>query len=712
MGGSEQAPSAKVRARAAELTEELHAANRAYYLEGGSPISDAQYDAWFRELLALERDYPVLRGPDSPTQRVGAPLPEGTSFAKVAHAVPMLSIESLFEAEQVRDFEGKIRRFLNVPEDELLAFSVEPKFDGVSAALIYEDGELVRGLTRGDGQVGEDILANLRTVRNIPLRLKGDPGDLPSLLEVRGEVLIARDRFEEFNQRRAEEGLPLLANARNATSGALRRNDPAEVARYPLEFYSYSAPRVEGGSVQPETQSALFEALTAWGLPMSGYQEVAQGIEACLQYHARIEAARDEIPFEMDGIVAKLDRFDLRQRLGRTARATRWQYAHKFAPREEISTLLAIEVQVGAKGRLTPRAHVAPVNVGGVVVRHTTLHNEDNVQKLNLHPGDRVFLKRAGDVIPQITGVAQAAQGSAPDDWEERRPESLLDAEGSLRPGVIAEYGQAFAMPDECPACGTPVVRSGKYVTCPNVRGCLPQRMGRTIHFAARAGIEIESIGEKGVAQLFEAGLISDPADLFTLQEEDLLQLDRWGEKSAQNLVRELEQRKSIPFGKFLASLAIPGLGETVGDLLAGHFASWDDLVQADAETLEHIDGLGPKTTAQVLAWFADEQNLEMVERMWAAGVKLVYPSAQDSGALQDKRVVFTGTLEHTTRAEAKKLVEEAGGKVSSSVSSKTHVLVQGGKPGSKAKKAEELGLEVWDEATFRARLGLPPVDA
>ena len=700
--------SAADKRKAAKLAAQLSEANHAYYVEGASSVSDAQYDAWFRELLALERAHPELRGPDSPTQRVGAPLPEGSSFEKVPHAVPMLSIESLFEAEQVLDFEGKIRRFLGVEEGEILEFSVEPKFDGVSAALIYEKGRLVRGLTRGDGEVGEDIFANLRTVRNIPLQLAGDAKDWPDLLEVRGEVLIARDRFEEFNERRVAEGLPRLANARNATSGALRRNDPAEVARYPLEFHTYSAPRMEGGALRSETQSALFEILQGWGLPISGYQEVAKGIDACLAYHARIEAARDEIPFEMDGIVAKLDRFDLRQRLGRTARATRWQYAHKFAPREEISTLLAIEVQVGAKGRLTPRAHVAPVHVGGVVVRHTTLHNEDNVQSLGLHPGDRVFLKRAGDVIPQITGVAELAKGKPPKEWLEQRPESLLADDGELRPGVIAGYGEAFAMPERCPACGTPVVRSGKYVTCPNVRGCLPQRMGRTIHFAARAGIEIESIGEKGIAQLFEAGLIEDPAGLFLLREEDLLQLERWGEKSARNLVRELEGSKQIPFGKFLASLAIPGLGETVGDLLAGHFATWDELVASDADTLEHIDGLGPKTTAQLLAWFGDEHNLAMVERFWKAGVTLVYPDSQAGGSLQGKRVVFTGTLQHTTRAEAKKLVEDAGGKVSSSVSSKTHVLVQGGKPGSKAKKAEELGLEVWDEPTFRARLGLP----
>jgi len=691
-----------------ELVLQVEAANRAYYVEGQSPWSDAEYDRMFQDLVAAEREHPEWCTPNSPTQRVGAPLPEGSGFAKVRHVVPMLSIESLFDADQVREFESKMRRFLGLTEEQALEFSVEPKFDGVSLALIYERGALVRALTRGDGEVGEDILANVRTIRNVPLRLPQSAWGIPDLLEVRGEVLIARDRFEAFNQQRVAEGQPRLANARNATSGALRRNDPAEVARYPLEFHSYSAPRMEGLAKAPTTQMELFEALRAWGLPASGYQELAHGIDGCLAYQARLEADRDSVPFEMDGIVAKLNRLDLRERLGNTARATRWQYAHKFVPRSEVSTLLAIEVQVGAKGRLTPRAHVSPVEVGGVVVRHATLHNEDHVLKLGLHPGDRVYLERAGDVIPQITGVAVAAQGSEPEGWSAGLPESLFESEGSLRPGVIARYGEAFSMPTHCPACGAPVVRSGKYVQCPNVHGCLPQRMGRTIHFAARAGIEIDSIGEKAIAQMFQAGLIQGPADLFLLKAEDLLQLDRWGEKSVANLLDQLRSRRQIPFGKFLAALAIPGLGETVGDLLARHFHSFDELAHADLETLQHIDGLGPKTSAQIRAWLEDPRNTEMVQRMFDAGVTLVVPGAVQGGVLAGKRVVFTGTLVQTSRAEAKKLVEEAGGQVSSSVSPKTHILVQGGKPGSKAKKAAELGVEVWDETTFRERLGLP----
>ena len=733
----EKKASSKVDAvvRVAELRDWIHTANAAYYGGKDSGVSDAQYDRWLQELIALETQHPALLTSDSPTQRVGAPLEEGSSFKKVEHAVPMLSIESLFAEEDVRDFEEKIERFLGLDESRELTWSVEPKFDGVSASLTYENGVFVRGITRGNGKVGEDITANLKTIRNLPLRLKAGKYPVPVLLEVRGEVLISTARFEAFNLERVERGQPLLANARNATAGALRRNDPAEVARYPLEFYSYSAPRIQfegqvpsegvpdtdlfGGAVEEskaqgastdiaiESQSELFGALEQWGFPVSGYQEIAQGLDECLAYHDRLEEGRDDIPFEIDGVVCKLDGFAIRERLGRTARSMRWQYAHKFAPRSEVSTLLAIEIQVGTKGRLTPRAHLVPVGVGGVTVRHATLHNEEHVQNLGLHPGDRVFLERAGDVIPQVTGVAALAKGEAPEDWDAGLPESLKGADGKLRKGVVAGFGQDFAMPEKCPACGVSVERSGKYVICPNSLGCIPQRMGRTILFAARAGIEIESIGEKGVEQLFTEGLISSPADLFFLKKEDLMELEGWGEKSAANLVAELAASREIPFGKFLSALAIPGLGGTVGDLLASNFVSLDDLRAADAETLQHIDGLGPVTTGHIVEWFAEPENVALLERMFAGGVTLKHSAKSEGGALAGLRVVFTGTLENITRAEAKKMVEDAGGKVSSSISAKTDLLIQGGKPGSKAKKAEELGVEVLDESQFRARLGL-----
>ncbi len=390
--------------RARDLREQILHHDRLYYIEGRTEVSDAEYDALLRQLKELEAAHPELVTPDSPTQRVGAPLPEGQGFSRVRHEVPMLSIESLVTPEEVREFVAGIQRFLAQPAGEELAWHVEPKFDGVSASLVYEDGRFVRGATRGNGEIGEDITQNLRTVRNLPLALSAEKRALPRRIEVRGEVLIARARFAALNRERERTGQALLANARNATAGALRRNDPAEVARYPLEFHVWAVVRVEGAE-ELATHTELFRALADWGLPDSGHGKLVLGTEACLAYHDEIEARRNEFPFEMDGIFAKLERLDLRARLGATSRATRWQYAHKFAAQEATSLLRAIEAQVGANGRLTPRAYVDPVEVLGVTVRHATLHNADHVASLGLMVGARVFLRRAGDVIPQITGV-------------------------------------------------------------------------------------------------------------------------------------------------------------------------------------------------------------------------------------------------------------------------------------------------------------------
>ena len=470
--------------RAAEPRALLRHHAHLYYVESRVEISDREYDVLYRELESIEREHPELVEEDSPTRRVGAPLPEGQGFEKVEHEVPMLSIDSLMEEDEVREFEERVLRFLNLESGDELEWVVEPKFDGVSASLLYVEGRFVRGVTRGNGQVGEDVTANFRTIRNLPLRLSEAERPAPALLEVRGEVLMRRDAFARLNVEREERGLPVLMNPRNATSGAIRRNDPAEVARYPLELHSWSAPRCEG--VDFSTHSEQFAALRQWGLPDSGYGQRATGLAACLRYHDEIEAKRFEIPFDMDGVVAKLDSFELRERMGRTARAPRWQYAHKFEALEATTTLLAIEVSVGVNGRLTPRAHVEPVEVGGVIVRHTTLHNADHVAALELHPGDQVFVKRAGDVIPQITGVAKPAKGRAPAGWKERLPEGAREAArgegaelGPALPGVIHGWAQEFAMPEACPACGTPPVEEGKYWFCPNGLSCPPQLVGR-----------------------------------------------------------------------------------------------------------------------------------------------------------------------------------------------------------------------------------------
>ncbi|MEE2941294.1 MAG: NAD-dependent DNA ligase LigA [Planctomycetota bacterium] len=707
--------------RAETLRAEIRRHDLLYYNEGRAEISDAEYDALFRELKALEEEHPELAAVDSPTRRVGAPLPEGGSFEKVRHAVPMLSIESLRSEDEARDFAAKVHRFLGLAEDDELVWHVEPKFDGVSAALVYVDGVLSQGLTRGDGTVGEDITANLATIRDVPLRLDVEPA--PPLVEVRGEVLIARERFERFNAWREANGYSILANARNATAGALRRNDPAEVQRYPLEFHAYAVVRAEGVALS-DSHAERLRMLAEWGFSETVEDRTVTGIEGCLAYQAEMESRRDAIPFEMDGVVAKLDDVPLRDRLGANSRATKWQYAHKFAPVEATTVLRAIEIQVGVNGRLTPRAHVDPVEVLGVTVRHATLHNEDYVLTLGAAPGDRVFVKRAGDVIPQITGVAKKAEGEPPAGWDADVPDSLLrpaspedgageaDTDGSapLRAGVVARFGEAFAMPATCPACGTEVVREGKYVRCPNVYGCGPQVVGRTVHMAGRSGFEIDSIGEKMIVQLFQAGHLDSPADLFALRsipDEELVGIERWGQKTVDNLKAELDEKRRATLSKFLRSLSIPEVGGSTARLLAKNFASLEDVKGATVERLVEIDGIGEEVAGRIRSWFDGERNLQLIEALLESGVEIVIEEEGEGGgtAFDGAVVVFTGTLERMSRFEAKAAVEAQGGRVASSVSKKTTFLVVGGKPGSKAKKAEEIGVTVLLEEAFLAQL-------
>ncbi|MDE0891774.1 MAG: NAD-dependent DNA ligase LigA [Planctomycetota bacterium] len=700
----------EARQRAAWLRVEIARHDKRYYNEAKPEVSDKEYDALFRELKELESEHEELITSDSPTQRVGAPLSEGESFNKVEHEVPMLSIDSLFAEEEVREFEERLLRFIGEESGDELEWVAEPKFDGVSASLIYEDGVFVRGITRGDGRVGEDVTQNLRTVRNLPLVLDTSSGDVPAVLEVRGEVLIQLERFHAFNEKRESDGRDRLANPRNAAAGALRRNDPSSVTEYPLEFHTWSAPRF--GATEYATQTAANAALERWGLPFSKYGEVVSGLDACIAYHDRMEEKRDGIPFEIDGVVAKLNDLALRARLGRTARAMRWQFAHKFAAREVSTTLLAIEASVGTNGRLTPRAHVEAVELGGVVVRHTTLHNAEHVASLGVKIGDRVFVHRAGDVIPQVNGVAKAALGKAPKDWREQIPEELIDADGELQAGVTWEWASAYEVPAGCPACGTAPVQEGKYWRCPNTYGCRPQIVGRTAHLAGRSGFEIDRIGPKQIAQLFEHGLIESPGDLFHLDQdmflrERLVNLERWGEKSVVGLFAQLVERRRVDFARFLAALAVPDVGAQTGRLLASHFDSLADLRATCVEELLEVDGIGPEVGASIVDWLASKEGAELLERLLSGGVEIVYPKpSEGGGAFEAKTLVFTGSMEGITRAEAKQQAEAAGGRVASSVSKKTDYLVVGGKPGSKAKKAEELGVRVLLEGEFLKFLG------
>ncbi|MBL8860858.1 MAG: NAD-dependent DNA ligase LigA [Planctomycetes bacterium] len=697
--------------RARELRATIAHHDRLYYVEGRPEISDAEYDRLFRELEELEARHPDLATPDSPTRRVGAPLPEGTGFTVVEHAVPMLSIDSLFTAEEVRDFESSILRFLKL-EDREIAWVVEPKFDGVSAALVYEDGLFVRGVTRGDGERGEDVTANLRTVRDVPLALDTSRRAAPRRLEVRGEVLMRREAFARLNARRAEQGLEAFANPRNTVAGALRRNDPAEVARYPLEFHPWAVPVHEGARFA--TQVELTAALADWGFPDLGLSRRVTGIEAAIAFHDELEARRAEIPFDVDGIVAKLDRLDLRERLGTTSRSTRWQYAHKFAALEATTRLRAIETMVGNGGRLTPRAHVEPVEVGGVTVRHATLHNADYVTALGVRVGDRVFLRRAGDVIPQITAVAQAARGRAPAGWDQGLPVELRDAQGAVRPGVAWRWREEYAMPATCPACATQTLQEGKYWRCPNPE-CPPQRVGRTLILVSGDAFDVDGLGEKQIAQLYEAGFLRSPADVFHLDAQPdaavkLAALERWGDKTVQNLFAELARRRAVTLARFLVALAIPEVGPATAKLLAAHFHTLEAVSAASLDELQHVDGVGPEVAARVRSWFGEDRNARFVERLLAGGVRIAAADATPrGGAFAGQTVVFTGTLESLGRAEAKKLVEDQGGRVGSDVSARTHVLVVGGKPGSKATRAAELGVAVMLEPEFLALVGRVP---
>jgi len=692
--------------RAAKLRAQILRHDRLYYVESRPEVSDAEYDRLFRELKELEERHPELVTPDSPTQRVGAPLPEGQGFEKVRHEVPMLSIDSLFTVEEVREFEEKIRRFLKTPEGTLFAWAVEPKLDGVSIALHYEDGRFVRGVTRGDGEVGEDVTANLRTLRNLPLVLAKAARPVPARLEVRGEILMRREAFQRFNQRRTERGEPVLANPRNATSGAVRRNDPAEVARYPLEFQAWAVARIEGARFATHAES--LRALREWGVPCSDLGRLVRGLDEALAYHDELEAQRFTIPFDVDGIVAKLDDLSLRERLGTTSRSTRWQYAHKFAPVEATSQLRAIEVMVGTFGRLTPRAHVDPVEVGGVTVRHTTLHNADHVAKLGLALGDRVFLERAGDVIPQVMGVARPAEGDEPEDWRASLPEELFEEaeEGQprkTRAGVQWQWRERFRVPERCPACGRETVASGKYWLCPNGLACLPQLVGRTHLLCGRGAFEIERLGEKLIQQLVEHGMIHTPADVFHLEAAKLLELERWGEKSVENLMRELAERRRVPFERYLVALAIPEVGPATARLLTRHFTTIDDLASADEERLLHVEGIGPEMARSITTWFADPASRAMLRRLAEGGVEVLAPerTTGSGGPLAGKTVVFTGTLEKLSRAEAKRLAEDLGAHVASSVSKSTDFVVVGADAGSKRKKAEALGVAILDEGQF-----------
>ncbi|MBD5805371.1 DNA ligase [Azoarcus sp. Aa7] len=664
--------SAQAFERAAELRRELEAHNHAYYVLDAPTIPDAEYDRLFRELEALEREFPELATPDSPTQRVGgAPMPE---LAPVRHAVPMLSIRTETDTTNggVVAFDTRVRNALGLgAADGPVEYLGELKFDGLAINLRYEHGMLVRAATRGDGETGEDVTHNVRTIRQIPLRLSGSP---PALLEVRGEIYMRRDDFQRLNARQEQAGEKLFINPRNTAAGAVRQLDPRIAAKRPLSFYAYGLGEI-GDWALPPTQAELLDAFAAFGLPVCEHRVVAAGVDGLCEFHDRIAALRDSLPYDIDGVVYKVNRFDLQRELGFVTREPRWAVAHKYPAQEEITELLDIEVQVGRTGALTPVARLKPVFVGGVTVTNATLHNEEEILRKGVLIGDQVIVRRAGDVIPEVVGPVV-----------ERRT-------GSER---------AFVMPTRCPVCASHVEKAEDEVVarCTGGLFCPAQRKQALLHFAGRRAMDIEGLGDKLVDQLVEAGIVKTPADLYKLGVLALANLPRMAEKSAANLLAAIEKSRHTTLARFIFALGVRNVGEATAKDLARHFGSLDALMDATPEQLLEVRDVGPVVAQSIAGFIAEAHNREVIEQLRAAGVTWEEgaPAAPVAGSASGKVFVLTGTLPTMSRDEAKALIEAHGGKVSGSVSKKTDYVVAGSEAGSKLVKAEELGVAVLDE--------------
>ena len=649
-----------------ELRRQLHYHNHRYYVLDDPEISDAQYDRLLRELEGLESRHPDLITPDSPTQRVGArPLEK---FETLPHTVPMLSLENAFNREEVREFDERIKRFLKRTED--LTYTVEPKMDGLAIELIYEEGLLIRSATRGDGYVGEDVTQNVRTIPAVPLRLLPGKIPAPERLEIRGEVYLRLKDFREFNRKRLEAGEPAFANPRNAAAGSLRQLDPRITAQRPLYFYAYGLGALTG--LPFGGQGEILEALSQWGVPVNPQARRVEGIEAAWSFCREMEDGRHSLPYEIDGVVIKVDSLELQDTLGVKSRSPRWALAFKFQPSQETTRILNIEVQVGRTGALTPVAVLQPVVVGGVEVSRATLHNQDEIERKDIRIGDTVVVQRAGEVIPEVVKVVDAT-----------------------RPG----RGTAFRLPAECPVCRSPVVRlpgeAAHRCTNPN---CSAQVKESIRHFASKGAMDIEGLGEKMVDQLVEKGLVKDYGDLYALTKEALVPLERLADKSAGNLIEALERSKQATLSKFIYALGIRFVGEHVAAILAGHFGALKALSAAREEELLSIREVGPQVARSVRAFFSNPQNQEVVAKLLRRGVELRGEKTGGLKPLLGKTFVLTGRLTRFTREEAKAKIEALGGKVAGSVSSKTNFLVAGEEPGSKLDKARELKVTILSE--------------
>jgi DNA ligase (NAD+) len=655
--------------RAEKLRRAIERHNRLYYNEADPEISDAEYDRLFQELVKLETEHPGLLTPDSPTHRVGFKPSE--EFAPVTHRVPMLSLANAFDEEDVAAFDRRVREGL---ETENVEYAAELKFDGLAITLAYEDGIFVRGATRGDGTTGEDVTPNLRTVRTIPLRLEGRKS--PKLLEVRGEVLMTRKDFEIINKRALEAGEKTFVNPRNAAAGGLRQLDPRLTAQRRLSFFAYGIGASEGFDAPP-THSRLLDALEALGFPVAKDRKTVRGVEGLLRFYEDAGAKRAKLPYDIDGVVYKVNRFADQQKLGFVSRAPRWAIAHKFPAEEATTELLDIDFQVGRTGAITPVARLKPVFVGGTTIVNATLHNEDEIRRKDIWKGDTVVVRRAGDVIPEVARVAKKGDRDRP-----------------------------FRMPSKCPVCGSAVEKSEDEAVarCTGGLFCPAQRKQALLHFASRRAMDIEGLGDKLVDQLVDAGIVRTPADLYKLGIAKLAALERMAEKSAANVSQAIEKSKDTTLGRFIYALGIRNVGEVTAKDLARHFGGIDALMDAGVEQLQEAPDVGPVVAESIAGFFRERHNREVIEQLRAAGVRWKEGAparAATSGPFAGKIVVLTGTLAAMTRDEAKERIEAAGGKITGSVSKKTDFVVAGTEAGSKLDKANELGVKVLDEEQF-----------
>jgi DNA ligase (NAD+) len=669
-------PSREIQLEIESLRKQLEDWNHRYYVLDDPSVPDAEYDRVMRCLQTIEKEYPELLRSDSPSQRVGAqPLPE---FQQIRHELPMLSLGNAFDKADLEDFNRRLLDRLKQPE-RVLEYACEPKLDGIAVSLLYRDGQLQRGATRGDGNTGEDITHNVRTIPSIPLRLRGQ--GFPAVLEVRGEIYMPRKGFDELNQRARERGEKLFVNPRNAAAGSLRQLDPRLTAQRPLEMCCYSVGLVEGGEL-PQRHSEILDLLGSWGLRINSDSRVVQGIAACDEYYERLATRRDALAYDIDGIVFKVNDLELQQELGFVSRAPRWAIARKFPAQEEMTRLLDVEFQVGRTGAITPVARLEPVFVGGVTVSNATLHNSDEIQRLGVQVGDTVIIRRAGDVIPKVVSVVP-----------ERRPADAREV----------------VFPQTCPVCGSATEREPEeaVIRCMGGLVCAAQQKAAIRHFASRKAMDVEGLGDKLVDQLVDEGLLENVAGLFLLSKEQLLGLERMGAKSVDNLLSALEKSKETTLPRFIFALGVREVGEATARSLAQHFGSWEALSAASEEKLLAVEDVGPVVADHLMQFFDSQDSMALVQQLRSAG--LHWPDIEIELAAQQplsgQTWVVTGKLEAMSRDDAKARLQALGAKVAGSVSAKTTSLLAGPGAGSKLTKAQDLGVEVLAEEAFLALL-------